>query len=133
MSNGCYDEPRYHEKKILVLNGIAIAGTATSAANKVNVPLQTSIHVTGVSYASPLGGTSATARTMVVGKSLAGTGAVTSIASQAFTTHADNATADLTVTEADLAATDALVVTLTGTCGTAQIVDLMIEYYENFA
>ena len=127
-----YDEPRYHEKRTFPLTQKqAIAGTSAALVlNRWRVPK--AINVSGADWLATLGGTVAAASTVAIGKSVGGTGTVSAIASKAFTTDASYANGAFTVTSTDFAAGDHLVVQMSGTTAAEHLLNITIEFVEDF-
>jgi hypothetical protein len=113
--------------------GITIAGTDAAAVAKFRVRCPKAITITGATYCLPVGGGTADARSIVIGKSLAGTGAVAGLGTAIIGTAANNASGAITVTETDFAADDHLVVQVAaGTSANGARVDLAVEWIEDF-
>lgn len=128
-----YNDAEYRVARLLVLGdatGSAVAGTGT-AVELYRIPMTTAITVTDGAAACITGGTAASA-VLTVGKSLAGTGAVSAITTSTWGTNADGTLQALTVTSTDLAAGDALVVQMAGTTGNTSTVQLVLEYFQDF-
>ncbi len=128
-----YSDSKYQANRTLPFAGITVAGTDAAVVPKFRIRCPKAITVTGATYCLPVGGTSG-ARSIVIGKSLAGTGAVAAISTiVAGTAVADNTSGVATVTETTFAAGDHLVVQVAaGTSGSAGRMDLAIEWKETF-
>ena len=128
-----YTENKYYAKRTLPLTGITVAGTDAAVVPKFRIRCPKAITGTGGTYCAPLGGTDSTARQIVIGKSLAGTGAVAGFGTAISGTSATGASGAVTVTETSLAAGDHLVVQVAaGTSGSTARIDLAIEWVETF-
>ena len=124
-----YDEPRYHEKRTITFDA-GYTGTAGSATSVFRMRCPKAMTLTGGTYCFSTGGTGA-GRDFIIGKSLAGTGAVSTAAAVNLDTHADNASGAMTVTSTDFAAGDHLAVTVVGTAATGTLV-MALEWVEDF-
>jgi hypothetical protein len=129
-----YDEGKYNSKRTLIVDGLTVAGTDAAAVPKIRMRCPKAMTITGATYGVPLGGTAANDRVVTIGKSLAGTGAISVIGSAIFNTTANNAAAAITVTSTDFASGDHLTVeVLAGTSASTARVDLALEWIEDFS
>jgi hypothetical protein len=111
---------------------VTVVGTA--AADTVLLRLRTprTITIDDATIVSPTGGTAA-GPTLLIGKSLAGTGAVENFGTHTFGTDADNTQADIAVTATDLAAGDDIVISVAaGTVASTPLSNLMLSWIDNF-
>jgi hypothetical protein len=129
-----YSDPSYGSKKFIelaatgALNGTVASTTAIAAT--VYTVMQP-ITVTDFNAFFVAGGTSTTQR-IVLGYSLAGTGAITAIGTLASYTQAISTVADAAVTETNLSAGDDLVVGAFGTSTTVENVKIVVQYRERY-
>lgn len=120
----------YDRKRLLTLVGATLAGTAAAAAAIHRIRMPKAGTVEGATVVATTGGTAA-GPGFTIGKSLAGTGAVSNFATHTFGTDADNTSAALTVAKTDLAANDHLVVnSVAGTAASSPVIDLAIEWVD---
>lgn len=129
---GAYDEPRYHEQRTIVVTGQALAGTS-AARNLVRVRCPKAVTLKAATWCAITGGTAAAAATVTINKSLGGTGALSACATKAFTTDADAASGAFTVTETDFAAGDHLVISMAGTTAVEHVLDMALDFVEDFS
>lgn len=129
------------ERKHMYIHGIVGTCAGTSAANAVvthgpYLPSNSNVKVTGVTYRLSTGGTgAATAPSVALVSSLAGTGAPTVVASAVWGTRADGDYVAMTVSSSDVAAGYTLGLgVVAGTVAEAGCVvnDICIEYKEDW-
>jgi len=126
-----YDDPSYGSKKQLnLLNTAAMNGTAAAATDQVHTFMQP-VTVTDANILITTAG-AGTKRSIIIGKSLAGTGAVTTIATTDVGTATVDTVVDMTATETDFATGDDLVVQIAGTGATVAVVCPSIQYRERY-
>jgi len=128
-----YDDQRFFTRNMLTCGaeaGISIPGTAASDTELVRLRIPQAFTVDQATMVVTTGGTAA-GPTVQVGKSVAGTGAVTSIASQAVGTAANNASFSFTVTSTDFDAGDHLVISnVAGTSASTPVAQIVIGFKE---
>jgi hypothetical protein len=126
-----YSDPAFGSKKQLtMLNTAALNGTAAAATDQVYT-FMTPVTVTDWQLMVTTAG-NGTSRDVILGKSLAGTGAVTVVGTTTVGTAAVDTVVDCTCTETDFAAGDDLVVQLVGTGATVAVVCPIVLYVEKF-
>lgn len=129
-----YSDPSYGSQKVLRLEPTgALNGTDASATevSTCRTTVMQPIKVLDWNVHMVAGGTNAT-RSIVLGKSAAGTGVISAIGTIATGTIATNAIKDGSVTETDLDAGDDLVITTIGTSTTVENMLPSISYRERY-
>lgn len=130
MSNFQYDDAKIRQQIIHAptSTGLSVPGTAATATVLLRIPLVSSLRVNSIRVRQTTGGTAA-GPNVVVGKSLAGTGAASAIGTVAFGTSADGAVATTTLTSTDFDAGDEIVLTnAAGTAASTPVVIFAIGY-----
>ena len=126
-----YSDPSYGSKKSLgLLDTAAMNGTAAAATDQVYT-FMTPVSVQDWNVRVTTAG-NGTARNVILGKSLAGTGAVTAIGTIAVGTASVDTVTDGAATTTSFNAGDDLVVQLEGTGATVAIVAPVVSYVETF-
>lgn len=127
-----YDNP-HQLMPIAASAGISVPGTAAAATVLVRLRIPQAVTVDGASIVMMTGGTAA-GPTVAIQKSLAGTGTATNVGTYNVGTAADNASADLTITNTNFAAGDHLLITnLAGTAASTPKVNLVVKWKEEVA
>jgi len=126
-----YSDASYASKKSLeLLNTAAMNGTAAAATDQVYTFMQP-VTVTDWNVRVTTAG-SGTKRQVILGKSLAGTGAVTAIGTISVGTASADTVTDGAVTSTNFSTGDDLVVQLEGTGATVAVVAPAVQYIEKF-
>ena len=126
-----YSDPSYGSKKSLnLLDTAALNGTAAAATDQVYT-FMTPVQVQDWNVRVTTAG-AGTSRDVILGKSLAGTGAVTAIGTITVGTASVDTVTDGTVTATSFATGDDLVVQLAGTGATVAVVAPVVQYVETF-
>lgn len=133
MSNLPYDSSklRCHIVHAPSATGLSVPGTAASATVLLRIPIAVDgLRINKMRLRMTTGGTAA-GPSITVGKSLAGTGAVTAIGTQAFGTSADGSTATVSLSSTDFDAGDEIVITnLAGTAASTPVIIFSLGYAE---
>lgn len=131
-----YDDGRYETMQLSVIGdsgGVSVAGTAAANTELFRIRLTRAMTVSEASVVAMTGGTAASGPILAIQKSLAGTGAGTSLATHNFATSANNASAQLTVTETNFASGDHLLITnLAGTAASTPKAVVCLCWKEKF-
>ncbi len=130
-----YDGDEFYARRNLLLAdsaGISVAGTAAADTELIRLPITDAITIDKCRIVAMTGGT-AVGPTLQLGKSLGGTGAVTSIGTKAIGTSANNTGLTMTVTSTTFVAGDHLVLSnVAGTSASTPKVIVNIGYVETF-
>jgi len=130
-----YDSGRYHTRQLMPIAasaGISVPGTAAAATTLVRLRIPRAMTIDEATVLAMTGGTAA-GPTLILQKSLAGTGTAAGFATHAFGTDADNASAAITVTSTAFAAGDhLLIVNAAGTAASTPKANLLIGWKESF-
>lgn len=133
MSNMPYDASRLRQQIIHApsATGLSVPGTAASATVVLRIPLAVdSIKLNYMRARLSTGGTAA-GPNLVIGKSLAGTGAATAIGTLAFGTSADGAVVNVSLTSTEFDAGDEIVLTnAAGTAAATPVIVFALGYRE---
>lgn len=133
---GAYDDGRYGTKQVLSLRETgALNGTDASATEVAacRMTVMQPVTVKDFNAFCIAGGTNAT-RSITLGKSAAGTGAISAIGTISVGTSATGAVLDGSVTETNLSAGDDLVITTIGTSTTVENLSpnvMVVEHFDN--
>lgn len=129
-----YSDPSYGVKQELVLNSTGGLNGTTTAASTVSVhTFMSPASVEDVNGRVIAGGTDAGVISLIIGKSAAGTGAVTAIGTMALSTHAVDTVIDGSVTATAFSAGDDLVIQRSnGTSTSVLDVEPVAQYVETF-
>jgi hypothetical protein len=135
MAEQQYDNARHLARGMLNVGastGTTIVGTAAADTVLFRYRCPRKMTFDEVTIVAMTGGTAA-GPSVVVSKSLAGTGAAAGFATHAFGTDADNASAAVTTTSTDFAAGDHLLIsTVAGTAASSPKALLMLGWKETF-
>jgi len=132
MSGRLYDKDPQNIVIAETTGGLSVPGTAAADTELIRLPITRPIKVENIRMVAMTGGT-ADGPVVGIGKSLAGTGAVSAIATQNVGTSADKTGFALTVTATDLADGDHLVIyNSAGTADSTPAVTLNIEFRPDF-
>lgn len=128
-----YDSPRKQVRQTLYVcptsTGVSIPGTAASDTAVFRMPMSTNVRVAGTARIRLNVGGTAAGPTVTIGKSLAGTGAVTVIGTYASGTAANGTVASIALTSTDFDPGDELVITnLAGTAAATPNIVFSIPY-----
>jgi len=128
-----YSDPRFGVAQTLPLNESgAINGTSASAVELGRLTVMGNVTLTDWNLRVKTGGTAAQA-SILIGYSLAGTGAFTAIGTAALGTNADSTIIDAALTETNLSAGDDIVYQKTAaTSAAAHNVQPVVHYRERF-
>ena len=128
-----YSDESYSAKQIVAMPSTgALNGTAAAVADLSRMSFMQPVNVSDINVTFVAGGTNATTG-IIVGKSLAGTGAVSPIGTVMTGTSALLSTKEGAVTATDFVTGDDLVIQRTiGTSTTVEEVIPYIQYRENF-
>ncbi len=133
MSNLPYDDSRQRQQIIHApsATGLSVPGTAASATVILRIPLAVdSVKLNYMRARLTTGGTAA-GPSVLVGKSLAGTGAATTIGTLAFGTSADGAVVNVSLTNTEFDAGDEIVLTnAAGTAASTPVIVFSLGYRE---
>lgn len=133
MSNLPYDSNRMRQQIIHApsATGLSVPGTAASNTVLLRIPIAVdSIKLNYARVRFTTGGTAA-GPSFTIGKSLAGTGAVTAIGTVLLGTGADGSVANVSLTSTEFDAGDEVVVTnLAGTAAATPVVIFALGYRE---
>jgi hypothetical protein len=132
MSNLPYDSDRLRQLIVHApsATGLSVPGTAASATVLLRIPIASPVLVNRMRLRMSTGGTAA-GPSITVGKSLAGTGAVSAIGTQAFGTSADGAVATVSLTSTEFDEGDEIVITnLAGTAASTPVIVFSLGYKE---
>lgn len=127
-----YSDPAFGTKQTLtMLNTAALNGTGAAATDQVFTFMHP-VRVTDWQLLITTAG-NGTSRDVILGKSLAGTGAVTTVGTATIGTNAVDTVVDCSLTETAFAAGDDLVIQLVGTGATVAVVCPVVQYVEQFS
>ncbi len=133
MSNLPYDSDRMRQQIIHApsATGLTVAGTNAADAVLLRIPLAVdSIKLNRLQVRMTTGGTAA-GPAITIGKSLAGTGAVTAIGTLTFGTSANGAVASANLTNTEFDAGDEVIVSvLAGTAASSPVIVFALGYRE---
>lgn len=134
---GAYDDQKHIAKRLIThaptSTGLSVPGTAASNTVLLRIPLAAAIRLDGTMRIRLTTGGTAAGPSIAVGKSLAGTGAVSQIGTVTFGTNADGTPVSGTITATDYAANDEIVVTnLAGTAASTPVIIFSLGYVEVF-
>jgi len=126
-----YSDPSYGSKKELtLLNTAAMNGTAAAATDQVHTVMEP-ITITDWNVKVTTAG-NGTARQVILGHSLAGTGSVSAIGTITVGTASADTVTDGTCVETNISAGDDIVIQLAGTGATVAVVCPVVQYVERF-
>ena len=132
---GSYDEGKFTTRRVMPIaasGGISVPGTASSTTELVRLVILDSITIDAARMVAMTGGTAA-GPTVLLQKSLAGTGTATSFGTKAFGTAADNAAFNFSPTSTTFVAGDHLIIAnLAGTSAATPKANITIGYLETF-
>ncbi len=136
MSQGgrSYSDPSYGSIKELPIGEVgALNGTTTAASTVAVHTFMAPTRVTDVNGRVIAGGTDAAVISLIIGKSAAGTGAVSAIGTMALSTHAVDTVIDGSLTATNFSAGDDIVIQRSnGTSTSVLDVAPVIKYIETF-
>lgn len=130
-----YDDQRFHSRKIMPIvdsGGISVPGTAAAATELVRLRMSKDMTIDEADIVMMTGGTAA-GPTLILQKSLGGTGAGAGFATYNVGTAADNSSAGLTVTSTDFTDGDhLLIVNAAGTAASTPKITLNVGWKEKW-
>lgn len=128
-----YADSRFGVRKAARFTKTAsLAGTVSSNTELDRFRLFEAVNVSGLNVTFQTGGTIAATMALVLGYSLAGTGAFTAIGTATLATNADNTCINGTCTTTALAAGDELVLCKLGTSAAVNVAVAHVSYTEAF-
>lgn len=132
MANLPYDSDRLRQLIVHApsATGLSVPGTAAADAVLLRIPLASPTLINRMRLRMSTGGTAA-GPTITVGKSLAGTGAVSAIGTYAFGTSANGAVATVSLTSTEFDEGDEIIVSgLAGTAASTPVIIFSLAYKE---
>lgn len=128
-----YDDQKFYTKQQITFSpnntGLSVPGTAASTTVLLRMPVTENFTVNGTARIRLITGGTAAGPTITIGKSLAGTGAVTALGTHAFGTSANGAVASLALTSTDFDPGDEIVVSnVAGTAASTPVIIFSIPY-----
>lgn len=122
-----YDDPIIRQQ--IMHHGLSVPGTAASTTVLLRYPLVAgNIRLNAARLRLSTGGTAA-GPTLLIGKSLAGTGVVTNIGTHAFGTSADGSVVTVNLTRTDFDPGDEVVISnLAGTAASTPVINFSLGY-----
>jgi hypothetical protein len=127
-----YDSDAFGTKQTIPMD-VSSALNGTVGATEINrMTFMHAARVTDWNIRAKVGGTEGSVRQILIGKSLAGTGAFSAIGTQALGTLADGNIVDASLTETDFSAGDDLVIQHLGTGAGVYVIQPLIQYREAF-
>lgn len=127
-----YADPRFGVKKLLAGDTTASLASTVAATELMRFRFMEAVSVTDWNMWVKTGGTEASLRTILIGTSLAGTGAFSAIGTQTLGTLANGTTQDAALTATAIAAGDDIVIQHLGTGAAVYAIRPLIQYVEAF-
>lgn len=130
--SGQYSDPRYGTRQLMTLDRTGALNGTVGATVLARYEIPYAATISDATFRIAVGGTEASLRTMLIGVSLAGTGATTNIGTQTLGTLANNTALPSAVTSTAVSAGDYVVISHLGTGAAVYDVQPILVIQEKF-